>query len=159
MGNLKNNNGITLVALTITILLFTMILSTITFASLSSVHVKQLNNMYADITNLQEKIDMYYLKYGTLPVKSSNKVEDDLSQLAWLNEKNVNDNDVYYKLDSETYEKIGGITLNNSEDEFYINEDSHTIYYGKGVQVSDDEGKKYTIDLSKYTEVKLEDYQ
>ncbi len=170
MINLKNDKGITLVALTITILLFMLILSTITFSSLSSVHVKQLNNMYADITNLQEKIDIYYLQNGTLPVKAGeeNKInvngmtnENIASTYKWLAERNGNDGDIYYLLTEDSYQKLGGITLSNSkaEDKFYINELTHTIYYEKGVQVSEVEGKKYTIDLSEYTNFDLTQYQ
>ena len=87
MNNLKNDKGITLVALTITILLFMLILSTITFSSLSSVHVKQLNNMYADITNLQEKIDIYYLQNGTLPVKAG---EENKINVNGMTNENIN---------------------------------------------------------------------
>ena len=46
MVNLKSKKGITVAALTITILLFLMILSTITFSSLSSIQIKKLNNIY-----------------------------------------------------------------------------------------------------------------
>ena len=56
MINLKSKKGITVAALTITILLFLMILSTITFSSLSSVQIKKLNKQYIEklFLNLSE---------------------------------------------------------------------------------------------------------
>ena len=157
---MKKQEGITIVALTITVLLFLLILSTITFTSLSSIQIRQLNNMYAYIVNLQEKIDLYYLKNGFLPIDVSKKVEYS-SDIEWLATRNPNDGNVYYELDSETLKKLDGITLNNSEedDKFYINEQSHTVYYSKGIQVEEGTPKIYTIDLSEYKEVNLANYQ
>ena len=157
---MKKQEGITIVALTITVLLFLLILSTITFTSLSSIQIRQLNNMYADIVNLQEKIDLYYLKNGFLPIDVSKKVEYS-SDIEWLATRNPNDGNVYYELDSETLKKLDGITLINSEedDKFYINEQSHTVYYSKGIQVEEGTPKIYTIDLSEYKEVNLANYQ
>ena len=148
---MKKQEGITIVALTITVLLFLLILSTITFTSLSSIQIRQLNNMYADIINLQEKIDLYYLKNGFLPIDVSKKVEYS-SDIEWLVDRNPNDGNVYYELDSESFKKLDGITLNNSEDDdkFYINEQSHTIYYSNGIQVEEGTPKIYTMDLSEY---------
>ena len=148
MIKFKDKKGITIAALTITVLLFLLILSTITFTSLSSVQIKQLNNMYADIINLQEKIDLYYLKNGFLPIDTSKKVEYS-ADLEWLASRNPNDGNTYYELDSESLKKLDGITLNNSKDDdkFYINEQSHTIYYSNGIQMEEGESKIYTIDL------------
>ena len=92
---MKKQSGITIVALTITVLLFLLILSTITFTSLSSIQIRQLNNMYADIINLQEKIDLYYLKNGFLPIDVSKKVEYS-SDIEWLVDRNPNDGNVYF---------------------------------------------------------------
>ena len=160
MIKFKDKKGITIAALTITVLLFLLILSTITFTSLSSVQIKQLNNMYADIINLQEKIDLYYLKYGFLPIDTSKKVEYS-ADLEWLASRNPNDGNTYYELDSESLKKLDGITLNNSKDDdkFYINEQSHTIYYSNGIQMEEGESKIYTIDLSEYKEINLANYQ
>ena len=157
---MKKQSGITIVALTITVLLFLLILSTITFTSLSSIQIRQLNSMYADIINLQEKIDLYYLKNGFLPIDVSKKVEYS-SDIEWLVDRNPNDGNVYYELDSESFKKLDGITLNNSEDDdkFYINEQSHTIYYSNGIQVEEGTPKIYTMDLSEYQNVNLANYQ
>ena len=160
MIKFKDKKGITIAALTITVLLFLLILSTITFTSLSSVQIKQLNNMYADIINLQEKIDLYYLKNGFLPIDTSKKVEYS-ADLEWLASRNPNDGNTYYELDSESLKKLDGITLNNSKDDdkFYINEQSHTIYYSNGIQMEEGESKIHTIDLSEYKEINLANYQ
>ena len=163
MVNLKSKKGITVAALTITILLFLMILSTITFSSLSSVQIKKLNNMYSDIISLQEKIDLYYLKNGVLPVQDgSNKITYSAdSEIKWLSQRNPNDGNDYYEITADTIGKLGGIALNNSksDDKYYINAVSHTIYYSNGVQTEEGADKIYTIDLSEYQSVDLTQYQ
>lgn len=163
MVNLKSKKGITVAALTITILLFLMILSTITFSSLSSVQIKKLNNMYSDIISLQEKIDLYYLKNGVLPVQDgSGKITYSAdSEVEWLSQRNPNDGNDYYEITSDTITKLGGLALNNSksDDKYYINAVSHTIYYSNGVQTEENAEKIYTIDLSEYQAVDLKNYQ
>ena len=75
---MKNQKGITLVALTITVVIFTIILATITFSSVSSLQLRRLNNMYADINVVQGRLDNYYIKNnGRLPIYSDAEVSAD----------------------------------------------------------------------------------
>lgn len=123
-----------MISLIITILLMLIILSTIGFTATTSLQIKFLNNMYSDIRILDEKIAIYYLKYGNLPTTSS-IIEFDKSI-------NVNDNKNYYEIDLNLLE---GVSLNNmkdtatvGKDKYIIDEQSHTIYYQKGVIVKEE---------------------
>ena len=53
--NLKNQKGITMVAEVLTMVIFVLLIGTITYSSMSSFDVRDLNNMYADILTIQEK--------------------------------------------------------------------------------------------------------
>jgi len=126
--NFRNNKGVTLMALTITIIVMLIITSTIIYNSKNQAKMEKINKFYNDIETLNSKIEDYYLKYGDIPIlvpesgeAYCNKVElikiledkafySDLT----LNTKdgqivNPNDGDEYYIIDLE---KLGGFTLN-----------------------------------------------
>ena len=66
--NLRENKGVTLSTLVIAILLMTIITSIIIYNTIAGANTRALNNMYNDITILKDRIDVYYSKYGTIPV-------------------------------------------------------------------------------------------
>lgn len=130
--DIKNQKGITLMAEVITIVVFMLILTTISYSSISSLQVRALNSMYADIVVIQEKAANYYLKYGEAPVSNEEIVAlpDDIK---------TDPNDEggkYYKVD---FSKLLNVSLNNkqTEDDFYyMNDKTLTVYYSKGVTIS-----------------------
>ena len=65
---MKNQKGVTIVALTITVILFTIILTAVTFSSISSIHIRRLYNMYEDILLLQGRLNMYYIQENAIPI-------------------------------------------------------------------------------------------
>jgi type II secretory pathway pseudopilin PulG len=153
MKNLSSKKGITLAALTITVMLFLVILSSITYSSMSSLYMKRLNNMYSDISSLQDKIDLYYLENGVFPSDGTTISKNSRECVNVANGINPNDGDIYYKVDTS---KLEGLTLNNGKDTdmYYVNAETHTVYYEKGAQVSaTDTQKKYTLDLSDVTDI------
>ncbi len=137
---LKSNKGITLITLTTTIVVMLIISVSITININPYIQKKNKTNLETDILKLKEEISYYYSKNKTLPI--INKYTNIL-QL----EKNINDNENYYVIDLS---KIKNVNLNygedyykiNSEEEnvnrfldiYIINEQSHTIYYPKGVE-------------------------
>ena len=148
MVKLKNQKGITMVALITTIVLFALILSAVSYSSITSGQIKKYNSMCADIINLQDKIDLYYLDNdGRLPVDLSEGVDfhnDTEKKLAWLgsditktdpdsstNERagvrNINDGDMYYPINEKTMYYLGNMTLNLSKDtdRYWVNADTH----------------------------------
>lgn len=146
---LKNQKGITLVALAITVLLMIIILGTIKYSSTSSLNIKQVKNMYNDIRILEDKIAIYYLNYDKIPVKGDAKTASELWSDSNTPTYNPNDNENYFEIDIS---KLKNITLNNIKEKYIINEQSHTIYYLKGVE---SEGKVYYTTPVGYTNVEL----
>ena len=121
---INSNKGITLVSLVVTIVIL-LILSTVSiYAIKSSNNINPYNEMIADINLLEDKILVYYNKYGKIPKTDEN------SELI--------DTKVYYKIDLS---KLENITLNmgtgkNSADYYLINENLE-VYYKKGVTKGD----------------------
>lgn len=142
--NKEDCKGITLVTLTIAIIIMLIITSTLIYQTNTGNNVRKLNNMYEDITNIKEKVDLYYAKYHEIPI-----VETPYENVSNIRSINPNDNDVYYVVDLEA---MGNITLNYGKsyhqyihsasneltDIYVINERSHSIYYIKGIEFEGD---------------------
>ena len=97
--NINSNKGITLVSLVVSIIIL-LILSTISIQVIrSSNNISPYNNMVADINLLEDKISVYYNKYGEIP-KTSEEIEIEGIK--------------YYKIDLS---KLENVTLNFGRDE------------------------------------------
>lgn len=122
MRKIKSSNGITIVSL-IMVIIIVLILSTVSFYSInSSQNIGKYNKMIADITLLEDKILIYYNKYGEMPII--------------INEKETIDNIDYYKIDLG---KLENITLNYGIDEsddndIYLVNTNIQVYYKKGIE-------------------------
>lgn len=137
---MKSEKGITLITLSITIIVLIILTTTMSINAPQFGEKNKKNKFENDIESLKEEIDQYYARNKTIPV--INKYTN-TSML----EKNVNDNDNYYVIDisklnvklnyGEDYEqiKLKDITeeITNVADVYIINEQSHTIYYPKGI--------------------------
>ena len=121
--NWKNQKGITMVAEVLTVIIFALLIGTITYSSMSSIEVRDLNDMYADILTIQEKAANYYLKYGEAPISVSG----------------IGDNFV-----DLTIRRVGKVT--NEVFEHYVGD---TLLlrgpYGNGFDVSDYAGKDIIV--------------
>lgn len=96
-----------------------------------SIKISELNNMYKDINILENKIALYYLDYGMLPIKQDKKINFKDKSI------NPNDNDVYYEIDLSKLENLNlflGDKVLGIKDIYIINEQSHTVYYYKGCE-------------------------
>ena len=107
--------------------------------------------MNNDIKLLDERIRLYYLDNGNLPI--TDKKIDNFSFSI-----NPNDNDSYFEIDLSKLEdlniELGRKTI--GEDDYYIiNEESMTIYYLKGVKYQNKEFHTRNID---YKKINLEDF-
>lgn len=163
---LKSNKGITLLTLTITIVIMIILSFTVSINVHTYVERKNKSNLETDIIKLKEEIDHYYSENKELPVISKYTTTQ-------LLEKNINDNENYYVIDLEKmrdlnlsfgkdYKKIKNSqeNINTLLDIYIINEQSHTIYYPKGIQYN---GKIYyttmkldTIEINHDLDIKLE---
>ena len=82
-----------------TIIMFIIMFEIATYIS-ESIKISELNNMYKDINILEDKIALYYLDYGNLPIIQENKVE------FIENSINPNDNENYYEIDLNKLENL-----------------------------------------------------
>lgn len=113
-----------------------------------SIKISELNNMYKDINILENKIALYYLDYGNLPIKQDKKI-------SFNNSINPNDNELYYEIDLNKLDNISlffGDKILGSNDIYIINEQSHTVYYYRGCEYK--EKIVYTRELE-YKNVEL----
>ena len=143
--DIRNNKGITMVSLIITIVVMFIISSITIHTSLDRFEINKYNKMVNDIKLLSDKVRDYHLKYNGLPVmrdSDNNKIKYTYTSLEF--DKNINDNSNYYILDLEAmegislnYGKEGFENLNSSDDVYIINEKSHTIYYVRGIEFKD----------------------
>lgn len=150
--NLKNEKGITLMVLTITIIVLLIITGITINTSKSQLSIKRLNNLYADLDTISTKVTDYYLKNNSLPVFYNTYLNSstELGSLLVANggeESAINSNDdgSYYVLNLS---KLDNLTLNYGEqykewsdtstfqtyqDLYIINGVTHQIYYPKGI--------------------------
>lgn len=158
MINLKQNKGITLVTLILSIIIMLIISSVILYNASTGMNTRALNNMYNDITILKDKVDIYYSQYGTLPIIKTKYVN-----VENIKNININDNENYYVIDLEALENITltygkeykeykQTSENQKTDLYVVNEQSHTIYYVKGITL---DNKNYYTIPNEYTKIEI----
>lgn len=154
--NNKSESGVTLIALTITIIVLLIITSITITNGIKQLGLKKVNNLEADINSISTKITDYYLKNESLPIFQNPYIngKENFELLLIKNGSNsqtsVNPNDSgsYYVIDLS---KIEGLTLNygsnykswnesssytDLQDIYVINEVSHQIYFPYGIKYS-----------------------
>ena len=120
-------------------------------ASKNGLDIIRLNKMNNDIKLLDERIRLYYLDNGNLPI--TDKKIDNFSFSI-----NPNDNDSYFEIDLSKLEDLNielGRKTSGEDDYYIINEESMTIYYLKGVKYHNKEFHTRNID---YEKINLEDF-
>ena len=123
MEKIKNQKGITIVSLIITVIILT-ILATITVTSIkASGNIGPYNKMVADITLLEDKLLVFYNKNGYIPI-----IDDTEETINGIK---------YNKIDLS---KLSNITLNfgfsNETDDYYLVNNGLKVYYKKGIEKS-----------------------
>ncbi len=153
-GNqMKNQKGITLMILVVTIIIMSIIVGSISFSSSSSFKMKGYYDMCADIELLDEKIAIYYVQNKTLPITAETK------NIQELIENYTSDNVNYNPNNSGNLQKIDLSKLENlslSQTDYYIDEVSHTIYSATKTEL---EGQDYYTTPLSYKEVNLSLYK
>lgn len=138
MKKVNKNKGISLISLTVTVLVLIIISSMLIYNAKNGIKMQKLNKMQNDIEILENKIDAYYIKYGKIP-----------AEIPYTNitfEPNPNDNTVYYVIDltaldgislnyGADFSKITTDTVNDYDDLYIINEQSHHVYYARGIEL------------------------
>ena len=140
----------------IIIILIISIFAIIFFQIKSSIRLgnelNKLNNMNKDIIILDDVIAMYYLENGSIPIKSRSKINFEIDN------KNPNDNEMYYEIDLELLENLDlsyGKKIYGKDDIYIINEVTHTIYYLQGIEYN---GNLYYTKDVEYIFFNIEDF-
>lgn len=157
--NLKSNKGITMIVLSIAIIILAIVTSMIAYYSSDAIDIKNLNNMYNDIERLNQKVSLYFYDNEKIPI-----LTEYLETSEILKEQKSNlDNDIYYVVDLSKLENLElnygkefkkvknnyldvDFDITEYTDVYIINEQSHNIYYVKGIIV--DEKKYYKKPLT-----------
>lgn len=167
MNKLKDSKGITLLALTITIIVMMILSGTLIISTNNQLKIKKVNNLYSDIELLNNKVSEYYIKNKTLPIKGEYANADEVKTILKTNGAKNTENllDVSDKLGEEkTYyvidlTKLDNLTLNygrkysewesgtSLQDLYIINIKSHKIYYPKGVKIDNELYYSYNLNL------------
>lgn len=138
----NNEKGITLITLVVAVSIMIIISGMLIYNAKNGIKMRNLKMMQNDIDLLDNKVDSYYVKYGALPAE----IEYNVTPLPFESYKSPNDNDKYYVLDLKAFE---GLTLNygadfasvtaenvaDYTDLYVINEQSHYIYYVRGIEM------------------------
>lgn len=165
---IKGERGVTLISLAATVIIVGIITTMLLYSIKDTDQVGKLTNLYTDIDNLKDKASTYYATYGKLPALPSTRIDVDNKVKADFTEDSnnpigFNDEGKFLVIDlnalenltlnyGEDFKKIeAGTPINqdNDKDLYVINEQSHNVFYWKGV-VAD--GKKYYTNQDKDTE-------
>ncbi len=65
--NFRNNKGVTIISLGVTVIIILVITGAIIFNTKNQLMMREVQNITTDIELLDSKVDEYYLKYGELP--------------------------------------------------------------------------------------------
>lgn len=155
---LKQEKGVTLVALGIAIIVLVILTNLILYNTNDSMYIKRLESLTNDLQNLRDKVSDFYNQYGKIPATVEYTNVDQLRNV--LSTKN--DTGKFYVIDLQAipnvtlnygkdYEQIKQIqekasqnntSINQAEvngytDLYIINENSHHIFYVKGVEIKE----------------------
>jgi type II secretory pathway pseudopilin PulG len=153
---ITDQKGVSLVILTVAVILMIIITTILVYNAQTGVKVKALNQMYNDVQTLSDKIATYYSKNGAIPASIEYNNTEVILNIKNSNQLSPNDNDNYYIIDlsaienlslnyGRDYETTNSDNANNKTDIYIINEQSHHIYYVKGIAL--DGVTYYTNDL------------
>lgn len=121
---LKNNKGITLISLVVTVLMLLTITGAIIYNAQNQTKMKKLDDLYIDIEEITSKIDEYFLNNGSLPVLCDYLRQEDLIRLL---EKNASEKEATIAYDSV-------VNPNDAQDQYYVIDlgklDGITLNYG-----------------------------
>ena len=148
---IKQEKGITMVALVITILILVILTNMLIYNAQDNIYIRSLTNLYNDISMLREKVSAYYNEYGKIPAEIKYTNEEQLQNLSSVL-SSQNDTGTFYVIDLEAmqgitlnygkdYEKVknGKENANNYTDLYIINENSHNIFYVQGIAIKEND--------------------
>ena len=151
--NYKDNKGLTLVSLILTVIIILILTSAMIYNTKNQLAMRTIQNLSNDIETLNAKVDEYYLKYGELPKLCDYTSEENIKlrsrsdfinsmefraneqNAALNNEVNPKDSDQYIVIDLE---KLGALTLTYGYDEEYTTVKQSKKIMNDGEHVEDE---------------------
>lgn len=134
---LKDEKGITLMTLAVTITLLVIITGILAVKSHASLETANLSKLENDIEILDDRIASFFVKNEKLPIYEGDGVLTKSQLSSILNDMSVNDGDNYYTIDIDALDNVtlnyGNDYKNLTNDRYIINAESHVVYYLKGV--------------------------
>ena len=159
--NLKNQKGITLISLTITVIILILITGIIIYNARDSIYIRNYTYLENDIQNLRDKVSNFYNEYGSIPAKTqvtriSSGIESVFNDIEKQNlgEFYVIDLQVFDGLTlhyGQDYEKVKNSDVVNEyyPDLYIINRVTHNIFLLGGTRAKEgNEIKTYYTDYS-----------
>lgn len=150
MKKMRENQGVTLVALAVTIVVLLILAVTFTASMTSTIELKKYNKVKEDIIALSEEVKVYYVKNGNLPVYSDNTIDLDTYGVP-TNDRNPNDSGTCYPINISILSD--DLTLNcgqgnkdknfTTDDLYVMDSESLTVYYLQGAVLNN--VRHYTI--------------
>lgn len=170
---IKCNKGITLVTLTITVIILLIVTNIILYNVKDNLGIEKLRNMQKDIEELTDRISIYYDQYGKIPAKIQYTNLEEIKKSGIISEEI--DNGSFYVIDlsaidnltlnyGKDYDKLNQDPnqINNLNDLYIINENSHNIFYVRGIFIKNTkyytnytEKDKKSVDLRYVENVKI----
>ena len=139
-NKVKSEKGITMVVLVITVLLLMIVTASLATHSYDSLQLSHLTKLDNDIETLNNRVASYYVEHGNLPILDGVMTKEDVSK--YISDLSRNDGEKYYIIDLGELDNItlnyGKGYLSRSTDSYIINEESHIIYYLKGIYYDDE---------------------
>ena len=151
---LKDNKGISLTTMVMTLILMIILLTTISFSASDSLNIRRINKFYNDLRVLNDAISVYYLEHkeqlpiidepivitvgmerlprgaaGVVLKSDKFNTKNDLININDYDETEGTGKAVYYKLNLDLLD----VTLENARGTYWINEQSHTVYFVDGI--------------------------
>ena len=148
-----NQKGISLISLSVMVMVILAITGTIIYSVKNNLKVERLEQMQDDIENLQDKVDTYYAQYGKIPAKT----DAEYTNISQMQEAGIIstavDTGKFYVLDlsaienltlnfGQDYETVKSLTseneINRYDNLYIINENSHNIFFPKGITLDEE---------------------
>ena len=162
---IKQEKGITLIALSIAVIIILTITGMIVYSARDSIYIRNLTNMQNDIANLRDKVSSYYSQYGKLPAETEYTNTSNLSGVIGANDtgkfliielKLLDGLTLNYGQDYEKYKSGNYTNITDLTDIYIINENSNNIFYVEGIKVKqNDEIKMYYTDYTEADNTKV----
>lgn len=143
--NKVRESGVSLITLSIAIIIMVIIAGTLIYGINNNADVKRLKNLYSDIEVLQDKVSNWYNTNGAIPGEPYENA-DKITEIFNAGQIGQDDGETYYKIDVQVFDNLtlnygkGHINNEDEDDIYIINEESHKIYYLKGIK---SDGKIY----------------